>query len=259
MSGFLFHETVFGPVKSRRLGVSLGINLLPTEGKICSFNCIYCECGWTDYDSKQVLEMPKARDIETALEVKLKELSGTEMEPQSITFAGNGEPTLHPEFAKVIDIVVRLRNQYAPKAKVSVLSNGSMLHHEEVFEALKKVDNNILKLDAGTSESIQAINLPHKKINLPEYIKQLKRFDGNLTIQTLFLRGKNGDKIIDNTTENEVCSWLELLKEIKPKNVMIYGIDRATPAETLEKLSLDELNKIGDRVREIGLSVEVYV
>lgn len=254
----LFQEMVFGPVKSRRLGISLGINLLPTNGKICSFNCIYCECGWTKNDLEAKLKMPKVADLEIALKKRLSELEGTELEPQSITFAGNGEPTLHPEFGQVIDLIVRLRNEFAPKAVVSVLSNGTMLGKKEVFEALKKVDNNILKLDAGTEQSIHDINLPHKKIDLEKYIEQLKKFDGNLTIQTLFLRGNVDGKFIDNTTDNEVNKWLGYLKEIQPEKVMIYAIERATPADDLEKISLEELKSIAEKVKAIGLKVEVF-
>lgn len=249
---------VFGPVRSRRLGVSLGINLLPTNGKICSFNCVYCECGWTKNDPAAKLQMPKVADLEIALEKRLKELEGTDLEPQSITFAGNGEPTLHPEFEKVIDLIVRIRNQFAPKAVVSVLSNGTMLHKKDVFDALQKVDNCILKLDAGTEQSIQNINLPHKKVDLKKYIEQLKMFKGNLTIQTLFLRGNVDGIIIDNTTENEIDSWLDHLKEIQPKKVMIYAIERATPADNLERISLGELESIAQKVRAIGIAAEVF-
>ncbi|MCF0200023.1 MAG: radical SAM protein [Bacteroidales bacterium] len=256
--GILFNDLVFGPLKSRRLGISLGVNLMPKAGKLCSFNCIYCECGWNDAERDQHLTRPTAEAIESALENKLKELKGTAFEPQSITFSGNGEPTLHPQFPEIIDSVIQLRDTYCPKAVISVLTNGTTIGNEKVFNALKKIENNIIKLDGGTQDCIEAINLPNFKFDLDHYIEQLKRFEGALTIQTLFLRGEHNGKTIDNTTEAEVTLWLEHLKAIRPKRVMMYVIERATPEENLEKLSKAELEAIAERVKPLGIETEIF-
>lgn len=258
MSVFLFDEMIFGPVKSRRLGVSLGINLLPTHRKICSFNCIYCECGWTINKSIQSRQLPTLPDFEMALENKLIALQGTELEPDSITFAGNGEPCIHPQFAQIVDSTLNLREKFASKAKVSVLTNGSMLHKEEVFAALLRVDNSLLKLDGGTAATISAINLPLKAFKLDDYIEQLKRFDGNFVIQSLFLRGQHKGISIDNTTHDKVSAWLNVLLQVKPKKVMVYAIERDTPASGLVRVSENELEAIAARVRNLGIEAEVF-
>lgn len=256
--GILFNDLVFGPLKSRRLGISLGVNLMPKAGKICSFDCIYCECGWNDDAKAAHLTRPTREAIANALELKLKELHGTPIEPESITFSGNGEPTLHPDFPEIVDDTIRLRDQYCPEAVISVLSNGTTIAHPKVFEALNRIENNILKLDGGTTDCIEAINLPNFKFDLKKYIGQLKQFDGKLTIQTLFLRGEHNGKTIDNTTEEEVSLWLEHLKTIRPKNVMMYVIERATPEENLEKISKAELESIAKRVQALGINTEIY-
>ena len=258
MSVFLFDEMIFGPVKSRRLGVSLGINLLPTHRKMCSFNCIYCECGWTTNKSIQSRQLPTLPDFELALENKLIALQGTELQTDSITFAGNGEPCIHPQFAQIVDSTLNLREKYASKAKVSVLTNGSMLHKEEVFAALLRVDNSLLKLDGGTAATISAINLPLKAFKLDDYIEQLKRFDGNFVIQSLFLRGQHKGISIDNTTHDEVSAWLNVLLQVKPKKVMVYAIERDTPASGLVRVSENELEAIAARVRNLGIEAEVF-
>jgi wyosine [tRNA(Phe)-imidazoG37] synthetase (radical SAM superfamily) len=258
MSVFLFDEMIFGPVKSRRLGVSLGINLLPTHRKMCSFNCIYCECGWTTNKSIQSRQLPSLADFELALENKLIALQGTELEPDSLTFAGNGEPCIHPQFAQIVDSTLALREKFAPKANVSVLTNGSMLHKEEVFEALLRVDNSLLKLDGGTAATISAINMPLKAFKLEVYVEQLKRFNGNFVIQSLFLRGQHKGVAIDNTTQEEVNAWLNILLQVKPKKVMVYAIERDTPASGLVKVSETELESIAAKVRRLGIEAEVF-
>lgn len=258
MAGFLFDRVIFGPVHSRRLGVSLGVNLLPTDFKYCSFNCIYCECGWTKINKIDKIEFPPAIVVRQYLEKKLKEMQESNTLPEAISFAGNGEPTLHPEFADVIDYTIELRNKYAPQSKIAVLSNSTMLHLPEVVNALKKIDLNILKLDAGSEETYHAINNPQPEISLNEIVQNLKQFPSKLIIQTLFVRGNYNGKMIDNTTDEEVNLWLEHLKEIKPERVMIYPIARGTPVRGLEKISLDELNAIAKRVKKIGLKAEVY-
>lgn len=253
----LFETLVFGPIKSRRLGKSLGVNLMPEIGKICSFNCIYCECGWNP-EGKVTSNLPKKEVYEKMLEERLKELIGTEMEPDSITFSGNGEPTLHPDFAEIIDITLRLRNQYIPNAKISVLTNGTMLHKKEVFDAISKIDNNIIKIDGGTYAMIKAINKPNVDFDLEKYINLLQEFKGDLIIQTCFLRGEHKGVKIDNTTEEELSLWYEHIKRINPRKTMIYAIERETPEKNLEKISLSELEQIAEPLREMGFNVECF-
>ncbi len=258
MSGFLFDELIFGPVHSRRLGVSLGINLLPTDNKYCNFNCIYCECGWTTKSKGVKIVLPKREKFKTKLENKLKELQGTVNEPDAITFAGNGEPTIHPKFAEIIDDTIEARDNYAPKAKISILSNASMLHKPSVTNALKKVDNNILKLDSAIESTFININQAQSGITLDKIMKGLLAFDGKLIIQTLFFRGEYDGKIIDNTTNVEIDAWLEAIKKINPEYVMLYPIDRGTPAKNLEKIPKSELETIATRVEQIGVKAKVY-
>lgn len=253
----LFETLVFGPIKSRRLGKSLGINLMPEIGKICSFDCIYCECGWNP-EKKNTSRLPKKEVFENVLEERLKELVGTENEPDSITFSGNGEPTLHPDFAEIIDITIKLRNLYIPNAKISVLTNGTMMHKKEVFEAISKVDNNIIKIDGGTYETIKAINKPNVDFDLDKYIETLQKFKGDIIIQTCFLRGEHNGVKIDNTSENEITLWIEHIKKTKPRKTMIYAIDRETPEKNLEKISQQELESIANRLRELNFEVECY-
>lgn len=254
----LFENLVFGPIHSRRLGNSLGVNLMPTIGKICTFNCVYCECGWNPEHRNGNAHLATSEEYEKTLENALKELVGTPKEPDSITFSGNGEPTLHPDFPEIIDITIRLRDKYVPKAVISVLTNGTRIHDEKIFNALKKVDNNICKLDGGSLDVIKKINLPNVKIDFDQYIKNLQRFDGQVIIQTLFLRGKHNGEVIDNTTEEEINLWLGHLKKINPKKTMIYVIDRETPEKNLEKLGVEEMKKIAEKVENIGQKADFY-
>ena len=232
--------------------------MLPKVGKICTFNCVYCECGWNPEhrDGKARLATPE--EYGQTLENALKSLVGTDKEPDSITFSGNGEPTLHPDFPEIIDITIRLRDKYVPKAVISVLTNGTNIHNEKVFKALQRVDNNICKLDGGTVQTINKVNLPNVKIDLEQYIKDLQRFNGQVIIQTLFLRGEHNGQKIDNTTEEEIGLWLGHLQKINPRKTMIYVIDRETPEKNLEKLGKDEMKGIADRVKALGLNVEFY-
>lgn len=257
MSGFLFDNIVFGPVYSRRLGVSLGINLLPINNKYCNFNCIYCECGWTEKNDKKNI-LADRTELKIRLEAKLKEIQGTVNEPDAITFAGNGEPTIHPKFAEIIDDTVELRDKYAPTAAISILSNASMLHKEKVTKALQKVDKNIQKLDSGIEETFNAINQALGNISLDKIIDGLLSFKGKLIIQTLFMRGEYNGKFIDNTTDEEVEAWLDIVKKVNPEYVMIYPIERGTPAKNIEKISKDELDAIAKKVEGAGIKYEVY-
>lgn len=255
---FLFDKIIFGPVRSRRLGVSLGVNLLPVDAKICSFDCIYCECGFNT--TMQESPLPTREQVYAALEAKLREMVAANESPDVITFAGNGEPTLHTQFKDIIDDTIALRDRYCPEAKVSVLSNSTRIHKPAVFRALQQVDNNILKFDSAIESTVQRLDRPvSKQFTVNRQIEDLKRFNGNLIIQTLFLRGKLKDGAIDNTTEEEVSLWLEALKIIRPKQVMIYSIDRETPTKGLEKVPLETLQQIAERTRKIGFEVMVSV
>lgn len=253
---FLFDNIIFGPVKSRRLGVSLGVNLLPVDAKICSFDCIYCECGFNT--TMQESPLPTREQVYVTLETKLQEMVAANELPDVITFAGNGEPTLHAQFEGIIDDTIALRDRYCPEAKVSVLSNSTRMHKPAIFKALQRVDNNILKFDSAIDKTVQRLDRPSgKQFSVEWQLEQFRKFNGNLIIQTLFLRGKLADGIIDNTTEEEVSAWLEALQIIRPKQVMIYSIDRETPTKGLEKISLETLKQIAERAKAIGLEVMV--
>ena len=257
MSTFLFDQIIFGPIKSRRLGISLGVNLLPTACKVCSFNCVYCECGWTPKKREQKAELPSRELVRQRLREKLTEMSSNKELPDVITFAGNGEPTLHPEFEAIIDDTIELRNQFAPNAKIAVLSNATQLHKLSVRNALLKVDDNIQKLDSGLEDTIRRMDGSNSAYRLSEVVANLKSFRGRVIIQTMFLRGTLADGPIDNTTPEEISAWLKLITEINPSQVMIYTLDRDTPASGLEKVKLQELQEIAAKIREIGLSVQV--
>lgn len=257
MSTFLFDKTIFGPVLSRRLGVSLGVNLLPNHVKVCSFDCIYCECGWTPKSYEQKVSLPKRKEVKVLLEEKLLEMKSEKQLPDVITFAGNGEPTLHPEFAGVIDDTIELRNKLAPNARIAVLSNATMLHKKSVFNALIKIKDNIQKLDSAFEETVKIMDCPNKTFSLKKVIDQLVAFNGKVIIQTMFLRGSYKGKNFDNTTEKEILAWIALLKIINPKQVMIYTIARDTPLKTLEKIMVEELNDIAARVKKAGFDVQV--
>jgi len=252
MSTIIYPSPIFGPVHSRRLGISLGINLLPADGKVCSFDCIYCECGFNE-DHRPTLPMPTRQEVVLKLEAKLQEMTTHGQLPDVLTFAGNGEPTCHPHFAEIIDDVILLRNQYCPQAKVSVLSNSTMIHRPQVHDALMRVDNNILKLDTVDPAYIKKVDHPNGTYDLPQIIERMKAFHGHIIIQTLFMRGQCQGESIDNTGEAFVAPWLEVVKQIKPQQVMVYTIDRETPAQGLEKASREQLDAIRDRVIAAGI------
>lgn len=238
--------------------MSLGINLLPLHSKYCSFNCIYCECGWTPPDLATHPDFPTRAEVAMYLERRLKELSRDSYLPDAITYAGNGEPTLHPEFAGIAGDTLALRDSYAPEARVTVLSNASMIHHPAIFMALQKLDQNILKLDAGFEDMFYLINNPVEPINFELLVENLRKFKGNLIIQSMFLRGSFKGHVVDNTTDHEVGEWVRILQQIQPKLVMIYPIARATPVHNLEKIEAKELEQIAIKARRAGLVVQVY-
>lgn len=252
----IFSSPIFGPIHSRRLGVSLGINLLPADGKVCSFNCIYCECGFNeDFRPKQTL--PTREEVSIALESRLQDMQKNGPTPDVITFAGNGEPTAHPHFPEIIDDTLILRNKYFPQAKVSVLSNSTFIHKPSVFEALKKVDNNILKLDTVDEEYINILDRPTGKYSVSSIIEGMKAFKGNCIIQTMFLKGTYKGVDVDNTSDKYVLPWLKTVKEIAPRQVMIYTIDRETPSHDLRKASSEELDRIAMLLRASRIEVSV--
>ena len=252
MSTVIYPSPIFGPIHSRRLGISLGINLLPADGKVCSFDCIYCECGFNK-DHRPTLPHPTREEVSAKLEAKLKEMVEDGQLPDVLTFAGNGEPTCHPHFAEIIDDTIRLRNLYCPKAKVSVLSNSTFIHRQQVHDALMKVDNNILKLDTVNPDYINKVDRPAGNYDVNIIIDRLKAFNGHVIIQTMFMKGECNGETVDNTGEEYVGPWLAAIKEIAPQQVMVYTIDRETPAQGLLKATHEELDSIRDRVIAAGI------
>lgn len=256
MSTIIYPSPIFGPVHSRRLGVSLGINLLPADGKVCSFDCIYCECGFNS-DHRPRLPMPTREEVRTALEAKLAEMRSVGPVPDVFTFAGNGEPTAHPDFPGIISDTLALRDRYFPEAKVSVLSNATFIRRPGVFEALGRVDNNILKLDTVDEDYIRRVDRPLGTYDVAKVIEGMEAFKGKLIVQTLFMKGTHDGRSVDNTSDAFVLPWLEAVRKIAPRQVMIYTIDRETPAPTLLKASPDELDRIAALLREEGIVTTV--
>ena len=256
MATVIYPSPIFGPVHSRRLGVSLGINLLPADGKFCTFDCIYCECGFNG-DHRPHQKLPTREEVREALEARLQDMKQNGPKPDVLTFAGNGEPTAHPHFAGIIEDTLRLRDTYFPEAKVSVLSNSTFIHKPEVFDALNKVDNNILKLDTIDATYINKVDRPTGHYDVKQVIEHMKAFKGNLIVQTLFMKGTFEGENVDNTTDEYILPWLEMVKEIAPRQVMIYTIDRETPAPDLLKATHEELDRIGEMVREAGIPCSV--
>jgi wyosine [tRNA(Phe)-imidazoG37] synthetase (radical SAM superfamily) len=257
MGTFLFDKIIFGPVQSRRLGVSLGINLLPVNKKICTFDCIYCECGFNAENPSVKPVLPSCKEVLTHLEKKLKEMQNQHTAPNVITFAGNGEPTIHPAFSSIIDGTIALRNKYCPEARIAVLSNATRLHKPDVVNALLKIDDNILKLDSGLETTINIIDQPVGKFSYKQLIENLVAFKGNLIIQTMFIKGIYQNQTIDNTTATDIESWLSILKKINPKKVMIYTIERDTPVQGLKKIEINKLKAIAHKVEKLGIEVQV--
>lgn len=249
----LFNSIVYGPIRSRRLGVSLGVNLMPTDAKLCTFDCVYCECGWNHV----VLHphLPTRKQVRDALNSQLSTLNA---QPDVITFSGNGEPTLHPDFLGIIQDTCALRDQYCPNAKVSVLSNSTQLGRVDVVKALLLVDNRILKLDSAIDATMRLIDKPvNDQLTVSKVMEWLSIFDGDFTLQTCFLRGEYEGKIINNTTAEELAAWYQAVDILHPKQVMIYVIDRATPLQTLSKVPADEMEAIAAPLREKGIDVIV--
>lgn len=257
MQTVLFHSTIFGPIHSRRLGTSLGVNLGPDDGKTCTFDCLYCEAGF-NAQGAGTTGLPPRRHVAEALEAKLQHMHANGDPLDVITFSGNGEPTIHPEFPGIIDDVLELRDAYYPDAKVSVLSNSTRLDRPEVRQALLKVDNNILKLDSAIDSTIGLLDRPTSpSFNAEKVVGQLAAFGDKCIVQTMMTRGTYDGKRVDNTTEPEIQALLEAYKRIGPREVMLYSLDRQTPAQDLEKVSREELEAVAERIRALGIPVQV--
>lgn len=254
----LFNSTIFGPIHSRRLGVSLGINLSPNDGKVCSFDCVYCEAGYNSQGTGST-GLPKRERVAEQLRHKLEEMKSRGENLDVITFSGNGEPTLHPDFPEILDDVLKLRDEFYPNAKVSVLTNSTRIFTPAVAEALKKADNNILKLDSGINETMQLIDQPSSPtFTVDKVVESLKQFKDTGIIQTMILRGEHDGKKIDNTTDKEIEALIKAYKEIHPREIMIYSLDRSTPEERLIKVGKPELEEIGKRIeKETGIKVVI--
>ena len=256
MSTIIYPSPIFGPVHSRRLGLSLGINLLPADGKVCSFDCVYCECGFNEEHRPQ-LPMPTREEVAAALEAKLQQMQAEGRLPDVLTFAGNGEPTCHPHFPEIIDDSIGLRNRYCPEAKVSVLSNSTMIHRPAVHDALMRVDNNILKLDTVSPSYIRLVDHPQGTYDVEKIIDEMATFCGHVIIQTMFMQGDVAGESVDNTGDEFVLPWLDAVVRIAPQQVMVYTIDRETPAQGLRKATHEQLDRIAALVRERGISCSV--
>lgn len=256
MQTVMFHSTIFGPIHSRRLGTSLGVNLSPCDGKVCSFDCLYCEAGF-NAQGTGCSGLPSRADVASLLEEKLRAMSDAGEPLDVITFSGNGEPTLHPDFEGIIDDTLRLRDTFFPNVKVSVLSNSTRLDRPDVCRALSRVDNNILKLDSAIAATVTAIDRPTGHYNLSDVIDSIASFGNSCIVQTMMLRGEYEGTVIDNTTDAEVEALIQAYRRISPKEVMLYSIDRPTPARQLKKVERQELDAIADSIRKNGIKVQV--
>ena len=245
-------ETVFGPIRSRRLGSSLGINLLPTQGKLCNFDCVYCECGWNK-DGRNDTKLPTAEDVRQALETKLKQCQLDDVAIDSITFSGDGEPTLNPDFPQIIDDTIRLRDRYYPDSKITVLSNATMVHKPEVFAALRKVDNPTMKIDAPTNDLVGKINHPAPGYDINKVLEALKQFGGDFILQTMFLKSKD----FDSSSPEVLNGWMDIVRLLRPREVMVYTIDRPTPEEGLQKFTVEEMRQIVQPLIDEGFTIQI--
>lgn len=249
MPTIIYPSPIFGPIKSRRLGVSLGINLLPSDGKACTFDCIYCECGYNS-DRRPNSKLPTREQVHTALESKLRQMKDNGEKPDVLTFAGNGEPTIHPHFPEIISDTIQLRDRYFPNAKVSVLTNGTRILDDRVFDALCMVDNNIVKLDTVDNAYIQLVDRPNTSYNLSSLIERMKAFNGHIIIQTMFMLGTDDEgRSTDNTQSCHIEPWITAVKYIAPREVMIYTIDREPPSSHLRKAPREVLDNIVEQLR----------
>lgn len=257
MQRVLFHSTIFGPIHSRRLGTSLGVNLSPNDGKVCTFDCLYCEAGF-NAQGPGTTGLPSREAVAEGLKEKLQQMHSEGMKLDTITFSGNGEPTVHPQFAEIIDDTLEARDKYFPEAVVSVLCNSTRLDDPKVRAALAKVDNAILKLDSAIDPTMRLIDRPvSSKFNTADLIDRLAEIGEGCIVQTMLLRGTFEGKTVDNTTPQEVDALIEAYKKIRPREVMLYSIDRKTPAEHLQKVPREELEAVAEKIRQAGIKVQV--
>lgn len=258
MQTVLFHDTIFGPIHSRRLGTSLGVNLMPNDGKVCSFDCLYCEAGY-NAQGAGTTGLPTRDQVRSLLDDKLSKMKAVGDPLDVITFSGNGEPTIHPQFHLIIADVRKLRDKYYPNVKISVLTNSTMIHRPEVAEALRHADNNILKLDSAIEATMKALDRPgNPSFTTESVIRDLKQFEGSGIIQTMLTRGEHDGMKIDNTTPEEIDALIEAYKTIRPREIMVYSIDRQTPEQSLQKVSHNELQTIADKITDAtGIPVQV--
>ena len=247
-----FDDIVFGPIFSRRLGSSLGVNILPIKGKLCNFDCIYCECGWNK-DGKSDNRFPVLAEVEAALQEKLSKAAVDGVPVDSITFSGNGEPTMNPDFPEIVEATLRLRDEYFPDAKVSVLSNAVLIGRARIAEALRKVDNPILKIDASSDLLIQKINKPVGNYRLADIIGALKSFNGDFILQTMFLRSPE----FDTATPEALGAWMDIVRELRPREIMVYTIDRETPDKSLGKYTVEEMTSFVQPLLDEGFKIQV--
>lgn len=249
----IFDSNIIGPIHSRRLGVSLGVNLLPKDGKICSFDCIYCECGWNS-DGRSDTRIPSAEDLSKALDAKLRECLEQGTEIDSITFSGDGEPTLNPEFPAMVDCVTALRDRYYPQARVSVLTNATRIVRPEVLAALCKVDSPMLKIDAPTLAGVQAINRPQGEYDLESILKAMESLDGDFILQTMMLRSE----LFDSSQPEVLDGWMDIVRRVHPREVMVYTVDRPAPQKGLEKFTVEQMAAMVAPLIEEGFNIKIY-
>lgn len=247
-----FDDIVFGPIFSRRLGASLGINILPSKGKLCNFDCIYCECGWNK-DGLGDKRFPTYAEVAEAMTEKIGALATEGIKVDSITFSGNGEPTMNPDFAQIIDLTLRLRDKYYPQAKVSVLSNATLVGRESVFQALKKIDNPIMKIDAFSDALVQKMNKPVGAYHIDEVLRNLERFEGNFILQTMFLKSAEFDTATDEALEG----WMKIVRQLRPREIMVYTIDRQTPDKSLGKYTIEEMTSFVQQLLDEGFKIQI--
>ena len=247
-----FDDIVFGPIFSRRLGSSLGVNILPSKGKLCNFDCVYCECGWNK-DGIADRVFPRLGEVEEALEAKMSKAAAEGVKVDSITFSGNGEPTMNPDFPQIVDATLRLRDRFFPDAKVSVLSNATLVGRKSVAEALMKVDNPILKIDASTDELVRHINKPVGGYRLDEVVENLKAFKGDFILQTMFLKSPD----FDTAAPEALAGWMNIVRELRPREIMVYTIDRETPDRSLEKYTVGQLTALVQPLIDEGFTIQV--
>ena len=245
-------ETVFGPIFSRRLGRSLGINLLPEKGKLCNFDCIYCECGW-NRDGREDRRLPSGAEVLEKLRVKLADCAAAGTAIDSITFSGDGEPTLHPEFASIVDGTLALRDEFFPSAKVSVLSNATKVWREDVFEALRKVDNPILKIDASTDEGAAAVNSPAGEYHVADVVADLEKFGGDFILQTMFLRSPQ----FETGAEPNLSGWMDIVRRLRPRETMVYTVARETPLKGIVPYTASEMEALVKPLLEEGFKIKI--